>query len=557
MNLKIKKSGSFSTIILLLTNILGCSEQNHVITLETLLREMTDRDRIANFPSPSYICKQFSSYDRETVSPDDRGWFANRDCSQFIRVEENRGRKEYVLMDADGPGAIVRFWMTFPGDHSGKGTMRIYFDGRETPCIEGTPFEIISGGLLSAAPLSSSVSELNAYENRGHNLYVPLPYAKHCKITYESEHNVGPFAENGDELIYYNINYRCYQPGTEVVTFSMTELKGAEETLHKVLQILKNPEKGINKEDHTESIISGTVRQGEFIEKVISGEGAIRRFSIQINAEKYEQALRSTLLEIWFDGRMTVWCPVGDFFGTGYQIRPYRTWYSSARADGLLSVSWIMPFQKSCKIRIRNMGEQAVNIIRAEIVSGPWEWNNESMYFGASWHQYTNISTGTPDGQSRPLDINYTTLEGKGVYVGDAITIFNSEYAWWGEGDEKIYVDGETFPSHMGTGTEDYYGYAMCASAIFNNHPFISQPDGSGNNAPGYSVNLRYRCLDAIPFTKSLRFDMELYHWRDAIMNYAPVSFWYIRPRGKCMVPPDVGGVKSDVILNLEEFIPQ
>ena len=38
----------------------------------------------------------------------------------------------------------------------------------------------------------------------------------------------------------------------------------------------------------------------------------------------------------------------------------------------------------------------------------------------------------------------------------------NPVEAWWGEGDEKVFVDGEKFPSHFGTGTEDYYGYAWC-----------------------------------------------------------------------------------------------
>ena len=71
------------------------------------------------------------------------------------------------------------------------------------------------------------------------------------------------------------------------------------------------------------------------------------------------------------------------------------------------------------------------------------------------------------------------------MYVGDCLTLFNTVYAWRGEGDEKIYVDGESFPSHFGTGTEDYYGYAWCRPERFTGHPFIAQPDGSGNFDPG------------------------------------------------------------------------
>ena len=171
----------------------------NVITLESLLNEMTDREDLARFPFPEFTLKQFSSYDRATTHPDDSTWFANWDRSMFIRTEENQDRKEYVMFDADGPGAVVRFWMTFAGENSGKGIMRIYFNGEETPAIEGTAFDILSGELLTSFPMAASVSELSPYENRGHNLYLPLPYARHCKITYESENIKDAGAKTGGE----------------------------------------------------------------------------------------------------------------------------------------------------------------------------------------------------------------------------------------------------------------------------------------------------------------------------------------------------------------------
>lgn len=58
------------------------------ITLASLLKEMTDFDAVAKFPSPSYVLKQASSYDRRSVSPDKPGWFANGDFNQFIRQEK-------------------------------------------------------------------------------------------------------------------------------------------------------------------------------------------------------------------------------------------------------------------------------------------------------------------------------------------------------------------------------------------------------------------------------------------------------------------------------------
>jgi hypothetical protein len=143
------------------------------------------------------MTRLFSSYDRMSVAPDKPGWFANNDYSQFIREEKNGDRVEQVMLDANGPGAIVRFWVTVAGT-DGSGILRIYLDQAEKPVIEDKVLEVVSGGKLCAEPLSSSVSPMTNYLRRGHDLYLPIPYAKHCKITYESP-TVVP-ATPGDRL---------------------------------------------------------------------------------------------------------------------------------------------------------------------------------------------------------------------------------------------------------------------------------------------------------------------------------------------------------------------
>ena len=82
------------------------------------------------------------------------------------------GRREFVLVDTDGPGAITRFWVTVAA-YSDKGTLRFYLDNQEVPEIEGEVLGILSGHALVDAPLSASVSELTDYKQRGHNLYLP------------------------------------------------------------------------------------------------------------------------------------------------------------------------------------------------------------------------------------------------------------------------------------------------------------------------------------------------------------------------------------------------
>lgn len=517
------------------------SLNSQVVSLETLLCEMTDREAMAEFPDPFFSCRQFSSYDRTSVVPGQKSWFANWDRNMFIREEINQGRKEYVLMDAKGPGAIVRFWMTFLGENSGRGVLRIYLDDYSSPVIEGSALDIISGGKLVGEPLSSSVSKITDYKMRGHNLYLPIPYADKCKITYESDRIKSAGAKTaGEEAVYYNINYRTYEGSARIETFRMSQLSDLdqliEETNKKLMIRDVLPSREVLKET-----IKGILPAGESLNVQINRDNsAIRKIAICLDAEILEQALRSTILHISFDDHKTISCPIGDFFGTGYAIHKNNSWYTSVEEDGTMACYWVMPFQKHCNIMLENIGYQDVKIDFAEFVYCPYRWTANTMYFGSSWKQYSFLRTGemkNNEGEGDPFDINYVKMNGKGVYVGDCLTLFNTVYAWWGEGDEKIFVDGENFPSHFGTGTEDYYGYAWCRPEEFTGHPFISQPEGSGNFDPGYTNNIRFRSLDAIPFKKSFKFDMEMWHWQQAIIHYSPITYWYISPEDVANIP--------------------
>ncbi|HNQ37200.1 MAG TPA: DUF2961 domain-containing protein [Prolixibacteraceae bacterium] len=543
--------------MLALVALSSCSRR--AVTLESLLKEMADREAIARYPDPEYTMKQFSSYDRATVAPGDHTWFANWDRSMFIRTDTIGGRQEYVMMDAEGPGAIVRFWMTFAGENSGRGILRIYFDGDTVPAIEGTAFDVLSGTLLTGAPLATSVSDSTEYEHRGHNLYLPLPYARRCLVTYESGNIKDPGAKTGGEAAYYNINYRTYSPGAKVTTWSREEMEKSAATLVLVQQNLASRDRGPWPAGGDSLTFTVSLAPGALRSDTLEGKKAIRMIRVEVDPAIDPQALRSTVLKIAFDGEATVWCPLGDFFGTGYQLRHSDTWYSAVDpAEGVLTAWRVMPFKEQAVITLENFGKETVEIRKVTLYACPWKWDRHSMHFGTSWHQFTRLETGNAkenDGRGGPSDINYVELGGKGVYAGDGVAVFNTMYGWWGEGDEKVYVDGETFPSHIGTGTEDYYGYAWCRPEKFANHPFIAQPDGSGNFWPGYTVNLRQRGLDAIPFTTSLRFDMEMWHWNKATIHHAPVTWYYVMPGSKSNILPDTAGVQEPVALRRSDII--
>jgi len=102
--------------------------------------------------------------------------------------------------------------------------------------------------------------------------------------------------------------------------------------------------------------------------------------------------------------------------------------------------------------------------------------------------------------------------------------------SWWGEGDEKIFVDGDTFPSTFGTGSEDYFNYAWSSPDIFI-YPYCAQPRNDGPGNRGYVTNLRWHLLDDLPFEQRLAFYMELYcHDHTPDTSYARIAYHYARP---------------------------
>jgi len=535
---------SLNVAVIFLSGLLvSCNYKD--VDLDTLLLEMTNREQLTYFPEPFYTINQFSSYDRRSTGPEQEGWFANRDYTHFIRKEINQDRREFVLFDAEGPGAIVRFWMTFAGEGASKGIIRVYIDSVPAPVIADSVLKMISGGLLASEPLSSSVSPLTDYEQRGHNLYMPIPYSQHCKVTYECDAiEITPTTRKPS--VYYNINYRTYDHGTPVNSFTMAHVKSAEQGIKETNEILLGT--GMNR-IVAETHMSQNMGPWDTINSIFNRKGlAIQHIKLNLQAEDMQQALRSTVLNIGFDGEQTVWVPVGEFFGTGYQLNPSKTWYSEVNPDGIMQTYWIMPFKETMELRIINFGDQDVNVV-CYISFTPYQWKPSSMYFGSSWHEYHGIHSADMEERHTDewhFDVNYIDIEGQGVYVGDALTVFNTADAWWGEGDEKIFVDGESFPSCIGTGTEDYYGYAWCRPEVFS-HPFIAQPSGAGNFYPGMTVNMRYRALDAIPFKKKIQSNIELWHWALTRINMAMTTFYYVMPGFSINVSPDAEAVRRPV----------
>lgn len=491
------------------------------VTMQSLLREMVDRERITEFSTElPYRTLQASSYNRASVSPDQPGWFADSDGVFCIRTEKNKkGETEWVLMEDNGPGAITKMWAVCfyygLGDTTGA-NLKIYLDGEEEPTIFCNFFELVQGKNFVKPPLAAET-------RRAGNCYLPIPYAKSCKVTM-------------DKKVFYNIiNYRSYPKGTRVKTFSMDEYHRSQNLVDSVNQVLA---KGCIQDDKVSRKALKTFRKqqtlapGESLRLTVDNKrkpGAVRLLTIRLTADDEAQALRSTVLKIVFDGEQTIWSPVGDFFNIGVGMKSYRMWERAVETDGTMVCRWVMPYRKQSEWCLENLGKQPVTV-EMTVESGPYNWTDRSMYFHASWR----MDDPTP---GFPLfDYNLVKVEGTGLYVGDQFTVLNPEQGWWGEGDEKVYVDDDTFPSHFGTGTEDYYVWA--GGVVPNpvdefDEPFLSNVRVASPNSMGYNTCTRTRVLDAIPFKERLDFNIESsgsnrtswFH-----LQYAVNTFWYAKP---------------------------
>ena len=130
--------------------------------------------------------------------------------------------------------------------------------------------------------------------------------------------------------------------------------------------------------------------------------------------------------------------------------------------------------------------------------------------------------------------------QGKGHYVGTVLAVRTRSPLWFGEGDEKIYIDGEKKPSIWGTGTEDFFCCAMglesCSTPYFG-VPQFNQFEIVGSMTSAY----RWHLDDPIIFKKGIKVTIEHKSWISADENpenkkmswnereddYSSVAFWY------------------------------
>ena len=485
------------------------------ITMETLLDEMVSRDAVTYFPEHVWSQKQASSYDRRSVSPDAPGWFANRDWTGYERLDTIAGRVEKVMMEYDGPGAIDRIWMTTKGK---RGTMRFYLDGAHEPTITVPAYDMKRFPLdvPEALSLTHTHYETDLDGVGGNTFFLPIPFAEGCRVTFEEE------SPEADSPRYFHINWRAYAPGTKVRTYTQAEAESLLPKMQEVSELLFQPKDA----DGSHVVATKELAPGECLELTLpEGMNAVRGVCVKTYGyDDYGAAMEGLRINADFDGTQCIDAVLSEFFGAGFGAPDVDGWWL-ANHDGIAVCRWVMPYRENGKIEITNEGTESVSA-SLDVIVGTYLWTKKSMYFHCSSHAEDSIPASNQYDSDDNLDWNFTTISGRGVYCGDLLNLYNHCIDWYGEGDEKIWIDDDTFPSHFGTGTEDYYNCSWAPVVPFLT-PYGGAPRADELSSHGYNAYLRTRNLDVVPFTKRFRYDIEMLSWNPGTVDYHTVSFWY------------------------------
>jgi hypothetical protein len=250
------------------------------------------------------------------------------------------------------------------------------------------------------------------------------------------------------------------------------------------------------------------------------GTGVVHRFWVTIAPREDIGVLSQAILRMYWDEDVnpSVECPIGAFFGVGFGEQKDFISMPLDETSGGYNCYWPMPFHKSARWTLTNGSGTRIdafyyNIDYTALDSMP----AGTREFHAQFRRENPTTTGR----------NYTILDtqGSGHYVGTALFMAGRSLAFL-EGNEMVYVDGETTPSIEGTGTEDYF----CSGWYFDRGLYSAPYHGvvikdlTRSRVSAY----RWHIEDAIPFTKSIRFTIEHGTGNHVTADYSSVAYYYM-----------------------------
>jgi hypothetical protein len=278
------------------------------------------------------------------------------------------------------------------------------------------------------------------------------------------------------------------------------------------------------------------------VQEVFNAEGAGVITHIWFTIAAGADHLKELVLRGYWDGnaKPSVEAPIGDFFGLNlgvYQI--YESQYMACSPGRSLNCYFAMPYKRSARFTVTNEGKAAVgsfysNIDYLTVPSLP----ADVVYFHAQYRQAAPCVPVTyadpklklnPDGKT-----NYVYMEarGRGHLMGVTLGVLQNANGWWGEGDDMIFIDDETKPAIVGTGSEDYFLGSWDFGGQFGAQPFAHAMYGAHLITLAERTGGRYCCYrwhgdNPVTFERYLRHTMEHGHANDRGDNFYSCAYWY------------------------------
>jgi len=287
----------------------------------------------------------------------------------------------------------------------------------------------------------------------------------------------------------------------------------------------------------------------------VDGPGCVRHVWMTL-ASREEAYPRRGVLRMYWDGAETpcVEAPVGDFFGIGHgAIREFASVpLTMSPQDGrAFNCFFPMPFASGARIELANEGERRLvayfyvdyeqydSAPPADLARFHAQYRQERPTEG--WGDPGRRFAGDPDYRNEVWSTpnltgegNYVILEasGRGHYVGCNLNVdcvHRDKNDWYGEGDDMIFIDGDTTPALHGTGTEDYFNTAWSPRREFS-APYHGLPLTSGTDEWPYRGKhsmYRFHIEDPVHFRESIRVTIEHGHANNLSNDYSSTAYWY------------------------------